>query len=376
VPVIGGGRVNGRAGRYSIGALNIETESKASIGAKATNFSTLPIMPTLLRRSNVGMIATHRSVGINGGGANTLAGVDGNFFLLTNVTASAFYARTHTPGIDDGTASYRGTAEYAGDRYGVQVEHLLVGQHFDPQVGYARRIDFRRSFAELRFTPRPRRRDRIRKFTFLGSMDYVTDARVTAVQTKELRGYFQTDFQNSGQVTAEYTHGYELIPRPFTISPRVVVPVGGYQADNLRVSYSLGQQRAISGRTAFGRGTLYNGTRTELTYSGRVAIRPQVAVEPGLTFNWVDLPYGRFNARLLTTRFIVTPTPRMILSGLVQYNAVAQTMTSSARLRWEYRPGSELFLVYSDGRNLLETQNPTGLLNRSLAVKITRLFRF
>ncbi len=248
VPVLGGARLTGRTGRYSIGALNIETGDKASIGAKATNFSTVRVKRDVLRRSNIGFVGTRRSIGINGGGANTLVGVDGNFFLLTNLTANAFYARTDTPGLDGGTASYRGTFEYAGDRYGFQAEHLLVGQNFDPQVGYVRRSDFRRSAAEARFTPRPRRRDRIRKYTFLGSIDYVTDARASQVQNKELRGYFQTDFQTSDQVTAEYTHGYELIPRAFAIASGVVVPVGGYDSNNARASYSLGQQRPISGR--------------------------------------------------------------------------------------------------------------------------------
>ena len=36
---------------------------------------------------------------------------------------------------------------------------------------------------------------------------------------------------------------------------------------------------------------------------------------------------------------------------------------------------SELFLVYSDGRDTLTPGYPR-LLNRSLALKITRLFRF
>ncbi len=376
VPVLGGGRVTGRTGRYSIGALNIETGDKASIGARATNFSTVRVKRDVLRRSNIGFVGTRRSVGINGGGANTLVGVDGNFFLLTNVTANAFYARTDTPGLDGGTATYRGTLEYAGDRYGVQAEHLLIGEHFDPQVGYVRRTDFRRSAAEARFTPRPKRRNRVRKYTFLGSIDYVTDASATQVQNKELRGYFQTEFQNSDQTTAEYIHGYELIPKAFAISPGVIVPVGGYDSDNVRVTYSLGQQRPVSGRLAFGHGALYGGHRTETSYSGRVALRPQLAVEPSLSLNWVDLPFGTFSAQLVTTRLIFTPSPRMILSSLMQYNISGHSVTSSARLRWEYRPGSELFLVYSDGRNLLDTQTPTGLLNRSVAVKVTRLLRY
>jgi hypothetical protein len=330
----------------------------------------------VLRRSNIGMILTHRSVNLNGAGANTLAGLDGNFFLLTNITANAFYARTDTAGVSSGSDTYRGTLDYSGDRYGFSLEHLLIGEHFDPQVGYVRRTDFRRSFAEARFTPRPARRNRIRKYTYLGSMDYVTDARVTEVQNKELRGYFQIEFQNSDQYSAEYLKTYELIPRAFEISNGVMVPAGGYNYQNVRTTYSLGQQRPISGRLAFGYGSLYEGHRTETSYSGRVAIVPQFALEPSVSLNWVELPYGDFSAQLLNSRIIFTPTPRMIISSLIQYNVSGHTLTSSARLRWEYRPGSELFLVYSDGRNFLDSQGLPGLLNRSVALKVTRLLRY
>ena len=374
--MLGGGRVTGRTGRYSIGALNIETGDKASTGAVATNFSTLRVKRDVLRRSNIGIVATRRSVGINGGGANTLIGVDGNFFLLTNLAANAFYARTDTPGLSGANATYRGTVEYAGDRYGFSAEHLLIGERFDPQVGYVRRTDFRRSSGEAKFTPRPRRRNRVRKYTFLGSLDYVTDAKATVVENKQLRGQFQTEFQNSDHYTLEYTRDFERLPKPFPIVSGVVVPAGGYDYQNLRTTYALGQQRPVSGRLVLGHGTLYNGTKTEASYSGRVAIVPQFAVEPSLSMNWVDLPYGRFSAQLVNSRIIFTPSPRMIVSSLLQYNISGHSVTSSARLRWEYRPGSELFLVYSDGRNLPDSQTPTGLLNRSMALKITRLLRF
>jgi len=38
-------------------------------------------------------------------------------------------------------------------------------------------------------------------------------------------------------------------------------------------------------------------------------------------------------------------------------------------------PGSEFFIVYSDGRNTSEAPVP-GLVNRSVALKLTRLLRF
>jgi hypothetical protein len=121
-------------------------------------------------------------------------------------------------------------------------------------------------------------------------------------------------------------------------------------------------------------GAFYGGTRHEASYTGRVSPAPQFALEPSLSLAWVDLPYGRSSARILASRVTYTATPRLFVSSLVQFNADAHALSSSVRLRWEYRPGSELFVVYSDGR---DTSRPgTDILNRSVAVKATRLVRF
>ena len=65
----------------------------------------------------------------------------------------------------------------------------------------------------------------------------------------------------------------------------------------------------------------------------------------------------------------------MLISSLVQYNAASHSLSSSVRLNWEYQPSSQFFVVYSDGRDTLGSGMPD-LLNRSFAVKVTRLFRF
>jgi hypothetical protein len=44
------------------------------------------------------------------------------------------------------------------------------------------------------------------------------------------------------------------------------------------------------------------------------------------------------------------------------------------RLRWEYRPGSEFFLVYNEERDTLARRFPE-LSGRALILKINRLFR-
>ena len=75
-------------------------------------------------------------------------------------------------------------------------------------------------------------------------------------------------------------------------------------------------------------------------------------MEPTYTVNWLDLPAASATTHLLGSRVTYTMTPRMFASALLQYNSVANTVAANARLRWEYRPGSELFVVYNDQRFL------------------------
>ena len=65
----------------------------------------------------------------------------------------------------------------------------------------------------------------------------------------------------------------------------------------------------------------------------------------------------------------------MLLSSLVQWNGASHTLSTSVRLNWEYRPSSQLFVVYSDGRTTVGPGWPD-MVNRSFAVKVTRLLRF
>ena len=122
-------------------------------------------------------------------------------------------------------------------------------------------------------------------------------------------------------------------------------------------------------------GGFYGGRRQSVGISqGLTEPFPNFMVEPGISLNWVDVPQGRFVAKVLTGRFIYMFDPRTFVSALVQYNSDDGTMAVNARFRWEYRPGSDLFVVYSDGRNTLERGFPT-LQNRALTIKLTRFFR-
>jgi hypothetical protein len=88
----------------------------------------------------------------------------------------------------------------------------------------------------------------------------------------------------------------------------------------------------------------------------------------------VSLDEGEFTTHLVGSRVTYSMTPLMFVSALMQYNSGIDAVSTNARFRWEYRPGSELFVVYNEERNTLTRTFP-GLNNRAFIVKINRLFR-
>jgi hypothetical protein len=132
----------------------------------------------------------------------------------------------------------------------------------------------------------------------------------------------------------------------------------------------------MSGAATLQVGNFYNGTITTLGLSAaRVAVTNQLSLEPFVSINRVELPAGSFVSRLFRTRADYGFTPQMFASGLVQYSSADRTFSSNLRFRWEYRPGSEFFAVYTDERDTGAVPG-AGLRNRSFVLKITRLFRF
>lgn len=377
VPIRAGGRMTGKAGKYAIGLLNVRTGDEPVSQARATNFSVIRVKRDFMKRSTAGAIYTRRSVATIGDGSAETFGADAFFSFSPSLSVNAYLARTRTPTLTGDDTSYLGQFDYNTDRYRAQFEHVLVGRNFNPEVGFVRRTDFRRNFALLRFSPRPKAAalKAIRKVNYLGSFDKFSTV-AGRLDTREVVGSVDVEFQNSDRFAIEYAGTYEFIPQPFQIAANIAVPVGGYRHQALQTSYQLGAQRRVAGRLSYERGSLYTGTKETFGYSGgRVYLSPRLFVEPGVSLNWIALPWGAFTTAVVSTRSTFTPTPRMFVSALVQYNSSAKTLTNNVRLRWEYQPGSEFFLVYSEGRDTLARGFPN-LQNRTLVGKVTRLLRF
>ncbi len=383
VPIVGGARVTGKVGAFDIGALNIHAGNEPVSVSDPTNFSVVRLRRDILRRSSVGAMLTNRSVSRIAPGSSQAYGVDGTFAFFESVSLITYLARTRVPGPDHRgkDLSYQAKFEYAADRYGLQLDHLLVEDNFLPEVGFLRRDNFRRSYVSGRFSPRPRSIESVRQFHLQGSIDYILTADANHLETRQNAVVFETEFETSDVLTFTATDNYELLVEPFTPpGAPFAIPVGGYRFADAQVAYAIGQQRRINGQVAVKRGTYFDGDLTTVEISqGRIAVLPQMSVEPIVSFNWIDTPYGAFRTNLAVTRVNYAFNPRMFFSGLLQHNSADNSFSSNLRLRWEYSPGSELFVVYTDDRDVTRGLRPDrgwDLRNRGFVVKFNRLFRF
>ena len=375
VPLQIGGRVTGKAGKFTVGALNVQTGDEAAVDVESANHTVLRAKRDILGRSYVGGMFTHRTATPGRVGANEGFGVDSSFGFYQNVRVDGYVAATKSEGRDGDDLSYRGFFDYNADRYGFQAERLEVQPNFLPELGFLRRTDFRRNFGLLRFSPRPKNVPHLRKVTMQASLNYTTNTE-NRLDTREQVGQFQTEFTNSDVAGVTYTDTMDRLVRPFAIAPGIRIPAGAYGFHTTQLSYTGGQQRKLSGAIVYETGTFYSGTRQSLALNtARVELTPRFSVEPSFSVNWVDLLEGSFTASVARARTTFTVTPRMYVSGIVQYNSTNTSVGSNVRFRWEYQPGSEIFVVYTDDYNTETLPSADPLRNRALVVKLNRLFR-
>jgi hypothetical protein len=381
IPILAGGRVTGKIGAVNVGALSIQADDEPSVGAESTNFTVVRLHRDIFARSGIGVLFGNRSQAVLSGGSNQTYGADASLSFLQDASLVGYYAKTRTRGLTGNDQSYQARLRYNGDEWGTQLDHLLVGDDFNPEIGFVQRRGFRQSSASVRWSPRPESIGWIRQLTFQGNFNYFENEQAGFVESRDAGGRFQIELENSDRFSVNFTDSYENLIQDTPISG-AVIPAGRYSFRDVEVGYNFGSQRRISGNLSVRRGTFYTGEITSVRLDrARIEILPQLSVEPSVEFNWIDLPdqqafAGEFNQHVARTRVTYSLTPRTFLSGLVQYNSGTRRVSGNFRFRWEWAPGSEFFLVFTEERNTDILDRWSAPLNRGLVIKVNRLFRF
>ena len=378
VPIEAGARVTGKIGDFDIGALNIGTDAVNSVNIEANDFSVLRIKRDVLSRSTVGMLFTERSESLIGEGSNQLYGIDGSFDFLDDFSIDTYLAKTDSPDLKGEDKSYMANFDYNGDRYGFTSGYLVVEDNFNPEIGFKRRDNFKQYSGSARFSPRPASIESIRRFILQANTKSYWSASTDKLETRQHRLSFTTEFESSDQFTVSVSDDFEMLTRSFNIANGVILQPGKYDFTSYQTSYRLGTQRRVSGALSLRIGDFWSGKNTSIGISsGRIELSPQLSLEPSYSINRVELPEGDFRTELGRLRITYTLSPRMYVGGLVQYNSSQSSLSTNFRFRWEWAPGSELFVVYSDDRDTNPFDRPDSfeLRNQGWAIKINRLFQ-
>ena len=224
MPIEVGGRVTGKVGKFGLGVLNIQADDEPATLTPSTNF-TVAAGEARHPEEEHDRRHVHRALAspTSSPGSNQAYGVDAAFGFYENLTVGGYWARTHTEALDGDDDSFQGRFDYFADRYGARFEYLDVGDDFNPEVGFVQRDNFRRGFASLRFSPRPKNLKGVRKLTWQADYEYLENGQ-GALETRVGVGKFNIELENSDTVNVEATRDYELLLQPFQVAPGVIIP--------------------------------------------------------------------------------------------------------------------------------------------------------
>lgn len=374
VPILGGGRLSGRIGGLTVGALEIVTDEVVD-AQPAQSYSVARVTRELSARSRVGVIGVQRVALDSAANRNGTYGVDARLGLGEAWTVDAWAATTTTPSVAGDEYGFSARANYATSAWSNTARVVRVGTAFNPEVGFLNRT---------------------------GGYEYYELALMRIVRNPDLawmkqwnphasyRGYYRPDgYWQSGQYHIDFTEvefarggrfGPELnvyhegLQDSFPIAANVVLPPGAYDFTTVGLDAGTDPSAPLSMTLRGDVGAFYNGTRRggSLTVTARrgASVSSSLLVD----YNDVRLDQGRFERTLVGVRLAYFFTPRVFVQSLTQYSNQAGAWTANARFGWLGTAGTGLFIVVNDGEEASGFFSWRRPQSRSVVIKYARQF--
>jgi len=368
VPVHGGARLTGRAGKYTLGLLSMQTGEFED--TPSTNFSVLRVRRDFLRQSDVGGLFINKYQ--NGSDSNRTYGVDSNFNFFNYLDLTAYIVRTETENLSGEDTASDFEISWKDDFFDLYGGHLRIGENFNPEVGFVPRGGINKSVVDVGITPRPEESiPWLREVKPSVKIDYITGQETSLLETRAIEAELEFTFSDSSVLSFERESNFERLDEPFEIRSGQFIGVGDYYFDEFAVSYITDKSRMVHTEVGLRSGEFFDGNRDSYTLG--VNFQPSYRFQAGVLWNHndVELPSGDFRTNLVTTRLNYSFATNMFLNALIQYNSSEEEIISNIRFNFIHKPLSDFFLVYNERRS------QTGdVIERALIAKLTYLFSF
>jgi hypothetical protein len=375
--IIGGGRLTGQAGPFSIGFLNLQTKDNADTDIAGANNTVLRLRGDVGERATVGGIITNYQ---NSDTFNRAAGLDFRYRFFTSSSFGAWFSNTWT---QDGDASPN-AAGYVGlqlrnDRFSVATDYTNIGKNFDPAIGFVRRDDMVRYGGTAAWTPRFEGSTWARQASFQVVGNYI-NGQDGEKQSDAAIFYPSLTFQNGNHILVGLTHKWERLADPWEIRPGVIIPAGDYPFNYVGVQFRTNDSKEFSARGTTHKGEYWNGDWFQ--YGGGVTWKtgPHLELTGSFDRREIDLPVenGEFETTILGLDVLGAVSRKLFANALVQYDNASETIQANIRIDWIHTPGSDLFLVLNTGYFQGDLMDPRDerWVNRAGVIKLTYLKAF
>jgi uncharacterized protein DUF5916 len=371
VPIDVGGKLAGNAGGLDVGVMDVRTRQEGL--NPSANYAIARVKRPLTRGSYIGLMATDKQNGSPLDAYNRTGGVDAKFVLFGNLNLRGYYAKTWSPGVSRDNAALGGRLTYANNWFNVYAGHGVTEKNFNPEIGFVTRIDDKPTIVQLNLTPRPHALN-IRELdlgAFWGHDPDTADKLISQEITANVRVLFN-DAAEIDAVPEDLV--YQNLSQPLHLYKNISIPVGGYRFDSHSLSYTSAGNRRATYTASFQFGSYYTGTLKTGTLTAQYRPNPHLALAVNNTLNVFRLPQGNFNIELAGLQVSYAFTRFLNLTTFLQADT-AQTQAASAniRLRYTFRPDSDLYVIYNLGTRFqnLVAGNPLPLREQKFAIKVT-----
>ena len=377
VPIDYGAKITGKIGSYNVGFLQVQTrklgDPDSGFGVPRQQFTVARVKRDILERSYIGAMFVNRqgATSANGPAYNRGAGIDAEFNLTDHYQLKAFLMGTATPGVRSSFLSGRVDSRFENDLWRFITVYEDIGSNFNPEVGFIERKAIHQYFGQLAYKPRLRFIPHILQMEFETQIEYYTD-RSNNLATRQTELSWETLFKNSSDFflrPIEYVR--DVLTEPFEIRPGIIIPRGSYTFNRPHVSFTSDASKRLVLNGGYKWGDFYNGKRDEITAGATFRPNAHLLFDFTNSFNNVRLRRGEFKTNLFAGRVNYNFSRKLLTSALMQLNSAARVSAINIRLRYIYKPNSDLFVIYNQttGAGL---ERPS----YSFQVKLTRDFTF
>lgn len=370
IPILGGGRVTGRAGDFEVGVLNMQTEAYGDLPAE--NFSVARVKRNVMGNSDIGVLVVNRQgTGRLGEGSyNRSWGADANLRLLGNLVITSYLAGTAGSEPGSSGVAWRAGAAWRDRFWNTSAFVRRVDEDFDPGVGFVRRRNALHRYATVGIHHQPEG-SWLQELAPYVEVDHISNL-AGVLETRIVSGGVDLSVRSGESFSLTVNDRFERLANPFAIASGVVIQPGEYGFRDASVSVQSSSSRNLNGRVQVGHGEFWSGTRT--SFSTRASWRPRydLLTEVSMERNQIELPEGDFRADVARGALRYAWSTRLSGSAFLQYNRQTEQWISNARLNFRHAPMSDVFLIFTDRRRT----GMDGPQERSVALKVTRLVAF